>query len=168
MEQKFLCINYSPVKPKIWHTNNYSHYGITGHNYIQCVVTWGKVGLLQGLGDVVEIRKWSQKWSYTYTKIRKVILLLRPDLSVKTKITKMENEHFLRKYVLIYCDNDLIKTYRLDREDILFVTELIRNRIQSPTAHTNALTAELKMVIMLPFLATRKKKIICFIVRLLL
>ncbi len=62
-----------------------------------------------------------------------------------------------RKNVLeLYDDRELIKRYRLDHQGILFVTDLVRNSITPQTIRNNALTAELKVIMTLRFLATEK------------
>ncbi len=62
-----------------------------------------------------------------------------------------------RKNVLeLYDDRELIKRYRLDHQGILFVTDLVRNSITPQTIRNNALTAELKVIMTLRFLATGK------------
>ncbi len=48
-----------------------------------------------------------------------------------------------------YSDEELISRYRLDRAGIVFVTNLVRDAQQSPTQRSNALTLELKVVILL-------------------
>ena len=54
-------------------------------------------------------------------------------------------------------DSNLIKRYRLDRAGIMFVVNLIRDVITSPTQRHNAITAEMKVIATLRFLATGKK-----------
>ena len=53
-------------------------------------------------------------------------------------------------------DSELIRRYRLDSAGILFVTDLIRETLQSPTARNSALTPEMKVIITLRYLATGK------------
>ena len=53
-------------------------------------------------------------------------------------------------------DAELIKRYRLDREGILFVTDLVRDRLTSPTNRNQPLTPEMKAVTTLRYLATGK------------
>lgn len=53
-------------------------------------------------------------------------------------------------------DAELVKRYRLDRAEILFLTDLVRDPLTSRTARNNALTPEMKVIITLRFLATGK------------
>ena len=53
-------------------------------------------------------------------------------------------------------DAELIKRYRLDREGILFVTNLVRAALKSDTNRFDPLTPELKVLITLRYLATGK------------
>ena len=53
-------------------------------------------------------------------------------------------------------DSELITRYRLDRAGIVYVTDLVRRDLESPTERNHALTAELKVVITLRYLATGK------------
>jgi len=53
-------------------------------------------------------------------------------------------------------DEELIKRYRLNRAGILFVTDLVRDALQSDSKRSRALTAEMKVIITLRFLATGK------------
>ena len=53
-------------------------------------------------------------------------------------------------------DSELITRYRLDRAGIVYVTDLVRRDLESPTERSHALTAELKVVITLRYLATGK------------
>lgn len=46
-------------------------------------------------------------------------------------------------------DHELIRRYRLDRAGIVFVTDLVRDELESPTLRNNALTPEMKVVILL-------------------
>ncbi|KAK3873579.1 hypothetical protein Pcinc_021422 [Petrolisthes cinctipes] len=56
-------------------------------------------------------------------------------------------------------DAELIKRYRLDREGILFVTNLVRETLARPTARNKALSPEMKVIITLRFLATGKMQL---------
>ena len=53
-------------------------------------------------------------------------------------------------------DEDLIKRYRLNRAGILFVTDLVRETLESDTKRNRALTPEMKVIITLRYLATGK------------
>ncbi|MPC81649.1 hypothetical protein E2C01_076277 [Portunus trituberculatus] len=55
----------------------------------------------------------------------------------------------------MYDDRELITRYRLDRDGILFVTDLIRDDITSPISRNSALSAELKVVLTLRILLAR-------------
>lgn len=59
----------------------------------------------------------------------------------------------------IYNDEELIKRYRLDRAGILYVTDLVRERIQSATGRSMAITPEMKVLVMLRYLATGKMQL---------
>ena len=48
-----------------------------------------------------------------------------------------------------YSDEELIRRCRLDRAGTVFVTNLVRDALQSPTQRNNALTPEMKVVILL-------------------
>jgi len=56
-------------------------------------------------------------------------------------------------------DEELVKRYRLDRAGILFVTDLVRPILQCETRRNHALTAEMKVIITLRFLATGKMQL---------
>ena len=53
-------------------------------------------------------------------------------------------------------DRDLVKRYRLDRAGILFVTDLVRERLRRPTARNKALSPEMQVIITLRYLASGK------------
>ena len=53
-------------------------------------------------------------------------------------------------------DSELIKRYRLDRAGIVQVTDLVRDTLTSRTRRNKALTAEMKVIITVRYLATRK------------
>ncbi|KAK3868984.1 hypothetical protein Pcinc_025667 [Petrolisthes cinctipes] len=53
-------------------------------------------------------------------------------------------------------DTDLIKRYRLDREGIEFVTDMLRGALESATSRSMAISPELKVIITLNYLATGK------------
>ncbi|XP_048852793.1 putative nuclease HARBI1 isoform X2 [Brienomyrus brachyistius] len=53
-------------------------------------------------------------------------------------------------------DHELIKRYRLDHDGIMFVVELIRDALTSPTQRSNAITPEMKVITTLRYLATGK------------
>ncbi|KAK3887936.1 hypothetical protein Pcinc_007986 [Petrolisthes cinctipes] len=56
-------------------------------------------------------------------------------------------------------DTELIKRYRLDRAGIIFVTEMLRGALESPTSRTMAISPEMKVVITLRYLATGKMQL---------
>lgn len=56
-------------------------------------------------------------------------------------------------------DHELIERYRLDREGILFVTNLVRPRLVRPTQNNHVLTPEQKIIILLRYLATGKMQL---------
>ncbi|XP_050733869.1 putative nuclease HARBI1 [Eriocheir sinensis] len=51
-------------------------------------------------------------------------------------------------------DDELIQRYRLDREGILFVTNLVREALSSDTRRRSPLTPEMKVILTLRYLAT--------------
>lgn len=64
---------------------------------------------------------------------------------------------FRRRDVLNeFSDAELVKRYRLDREGILFVTDLVREALASDTKRRQPLTPEMKVIITLRYLATGK------------
>ena len=58
-----------------------------------------------------------------------------------------------------YDDTELVKRYRLDRAGIIFVTNLVRERLRRPTLRNKALSPELKVVITLRYLVTGKMQL---------
>lgn len=65
-----------------------------------------------------------------------------------------------RKDVLGDLSNrELIKRYRLDREGILFLTNLVRPKLVRPTQNNHVLTPEQKIIILLRYLATGKMQL---------
>ena len=58
-------------------------------------------------------------------------------------------------------DAELIKRYRLDKNGILYVTNLVREALTSDTKRRNPLTPELKVIITLRYLATGKMQLCC-------
>lgn len=59
-----------------------------------------------------------------------------------------------KKPLEIYDDRELIKRYMMDLTGILYVTDLIRDVITSPTSRNKALFSELKVILTLRYLAT--------------
>ena len=53
-------------------------------------------------------------------------------------------------------DSELIKRHRLDRAGIMFVVDLIRDALTSPTQRHNAISLEMKVITTLRYLATGK------------
>ena len=65
-----------------------------------------------------------------------------------------------RKNVLyIYSDQELVKRYRLDRAGFIFVTNLVRRQLESPTGRSMAISAEMKVMTTLRYLATGKMQL---------
>ena len=65
-----------------------------------------------------------------------------------------------RKDVLnMLSDAELVRRYRLDRAGVLYVTDLVRGALQSPTSRSQALTPEMKVLITLRYLATGKMQL---------
>ena len=66
----------------------------------------------------------------------------------------------VRKDVLNeFSDAELIRRYRLDREGIMLVTDLVRDALTSATSRSKAITPELKVVTLLRYLATGKMQL---------
>ena len=66
----------------------------------------------------------------------------------------------LRKDVLNdMTDEELVKRYRLDREGIIFVTNLVRETLARPTTRNKALTPEMKVIVTLRYLASGKMQL---------
>ena len=53
-------------------------------------------------------------------------------------------------------DSELIRRYILDRAGIMFVTDLFRDTLISPTQCRNAIAPEMKVITTLRYLATGK------------
>lgn len=53
-------------------------------------------------------------------------------------------------------DSELIKRYGLERAGIMFVVDLIRDALTSPTHRHNAISPEMKVITTLRYLATGK------------
>ncbi|KAK3886785.1 hypothetical protein Pcinc_009105 [Petrolisthes cinctipes] len=53
-------------------------------------------------------------------------------------------------------DAELLKRYRFDREGIMFITDLVRDELQSPTNRNVPITPEMKVLMTLRYLATGK------------
>ena len=58
-------------------------------------------------------------------------------------------------------DAELIKRYRLDRDGILYVSNLVREALTSETKRRNPLIPEMKVIITLRYLATGKMQLCC-------
>ena len=56
-------------------------------------------------------------------------------------------------------DSEIMKRYRLDRAGVIFVTDLVREALESPTGRSGALTPEMKVLITLRYLATGKMQL---------
>lgn len=59
----------------------------------------------------------------------------------------------------IFNDTELLKRYRLNREGFMFVVELVRDSITSPTNRNNPITPEVKVGTTLRYLATGKMQL---------
>ncbi|XP_045101457.1 putative nuclease HARBI1 [Portunus trituberculatus] len=69
-------------------------------------------------------------------------------------------QHRVRKDVLnMYDDAKLIKRYRLDREGILLVTDMVRDKISPATNRSNSVGGEMKVLTTLRYLATGKMQL---------
>ncbi len=59
-------------------------------------------------------------------------------------------------------DSELIRCYTLDRAGIMFVTDLTRDTLTSPTSHRNAITPEMDVITTITtftYLATGKMQL---------
>ncbi len=56
-------------------------------------------------------------------------------------------------------DSELIRRNRLDRAGIVFVTDLIKEKLTSPTPRRNAIAPEIKVITTLRYLATGKMQL---------
>ncbi len=56
-------------------------------------------------------------------------------------------------------DSELIRRYTLDRAGIMFVTNLIRDMLTSPTLRRNAIAPEMDVITTLTYLATGKMQL---------
>ncbi len=56
-------------------------------------------------------------------------------------------------------DSELIRHYTLDCAGIMFVTDLIRDTLTSPTPHRNAIVPEMDVITTLTYLATGKMQL---------
>ncbi len=56
-------------------------------------------------------------------------------------------------------DSELIRRYTLDRAGIMFVTDLIRDTLTSPTPHRNAIAPKMDVITKLTYLATGKMQL---------
>lgn len=52
-----------------------------------------------------------------------------------------------------------MKRYRLNHEGIVFKTDLVRDKLQSHTKCNHAITPEIKVMVILRYLATRKMEL---------
>ena len=71
---------------------------------------------------------------------------------------RQQRRHFRenREILLKLSVAELIKRYRLDHEGIFYGTNLVRDRLVSPTNRNNPFTPEMKMITTLRYLATGK------------
>ncbi len=58
-------------------------------------------------------------------------------------------------------DSELMRRYRLDRAGIVFVSDLIREKLTSPTQRRNAIAPEMKIITTLRYLATGTMPKLC-------
>lgn len=68
----------------------------------------------------------------------------------------MANRRGRREVLQTLDDRELLRRYRLDRAGIMFVVDLLRDAITSPTRRHNAITPEAKVITTLRYLATGK------------
>ena len=71
---------------------------------------------------------------------------------------RQQRRHFRERRDILHelSDAELIKRYRLDHEGILYVTNLVRGRLVSPTNRNSPFTPEIKVITTLRYLATGK------------
>ncbi len=67
-----------------------------------------------------------------------------------------ENEPNMKKCV---AHSELIRRYTLDRAGIMFVTDLIKDMLTSPTLRRNAIAPEMDVITTLTYLATGKMQL---------
>uniref|UniRef100_A0A3P9BSJ7 Putative nuclease HARBI1 n=1 Tax=Maylandia zebra TaxID=106582 RepID=A0A3P9BSJ7_9CICH len=72
------------------------------------------------------------------------------------QLHKMANRRGRRDVLQTLDDWELLRRYRLDRAGIMFVVDLLRDAITSPTRRHNAITPETKVITTLRYLATGK------------
>uniref|UniRef100_A0AAZ1XA43 Putative nuclease HARBI1 n=1 Tax=Oreochromis aureus TaxID=47969 RepID=A0AAZ1XA43_OREAU len=72
------------------------------------------------------------------------------------QLHKMANRRGRRDVLQTLDDRELLRRYRLDRAGIMFVVDLLRDAITSPTRRHNAITPETKVITTLRYLATGK------------
>ncbi|KAK0149041.1 Golgi SNAP receptor complex member 1 [Merluccius polli] len=73
----------------------------------------------------------------------------------RTELFLKEHEHLRKRNVLETMEDcELIKRYRLNREGIKLVVELVRDAITSPTNRNNSISPEIKCLATLQYLAT--------------
>uniref|UniRef100_A0A8C2BNU1 Putative nuclease HARBI1 n=1 Tax=Cyprinus carpio TaxID=7962 RepID=A0A8C2BNU1_CYPCA len=72
------------------------------------------------------------------------------------QLHKMANRGGRRDVLQTLDDRELLRRYRLDRAGIMFVVDLLRDAITSPTRRHNAITPEKKVITTLRYLATGK------------
>ncbi len=65
----------------------------------------------------------------------------------------------LRAYIPHSHASELIRRYTLDRAGIMFVTDLMKDTLTSPTPHRNAIAPEMDVIIALTYLATGKMQL---------
>lgn len=56
-------------------------------------------------------------------------------------------------------DSEPITRYRLDKEGIMFVTDILRGAMESPTRRSTFISSQMKVLITLHFLATGKMQL---------
>uniref|UniRef100_A0A3P9BWJ3 Putative nuclease HARBI1 n=1 Tax=Maylandia zebra TaxID=106582 RepID=A0A3P9BWJ3_9CICH len=72
------------------------------------------------------------------------------------QLHKMANRRGRRDVLQTLDDRELLRRYRLDRAGIMFVVDLLRDAITSPTRRHNAITPKTKVITTLRYLATGK------------
>ena len=77
----------------------------------------------------------------------------------RDRIRQLKNYKPRRDVLGTLTDSELVTQYRLDRAGILYVTDLVRGALESPTGRSGALSPEMKILITLRYLATGKMQL---------
>ena len=113
---------------------------------------------------------WGRLVSYLQVKqiLKPLSKNLRKFSELRKFLTKMADRqnirarHFRgfrpRKNVLeMYDDAQLVKIYRFDSAGIIYITDLVRHALKSPTARNQAIARETKVALTLPEISSHRK-----------